>query len=107
MSSDAAVATVVFTILAIAGAVAIYCWMFARARHLLNKWAADNHYRIIAKSFVRPRILLVWALAFWSIVCHVDVEDEAGVRQRAWIRCRGSWLGLLTDKVRAVWEQDE
>jgi hypothetical protein len=79
-------------------------WHFGRSHSILEHWAARNGYRLIDQSYC-------WILKgpfFWTsknqTVYYVTVEDEAGRIRRAWVRCGGWFLGLLSDQADVEWE---
>ena len=85
--------------------VFIINWQFKKSRLLIDKWAARNGYRILNRRFQ-----LFWRGPFWwrsskgQLVYRVTIQDAAGNIRRAWIRCGGFFVGLLSDQVTVEWD---
>src|SRR5437762_2925342 len=88
-------------------AVVSIAWHFSRSRTLLERWAAENGYRILASE---QRFLsggpFFWTTSKGQTVYRVKVEDPAGRVRQGWVRC-GSWMfGLLSNKAEARWDDE-
>jgi hypothetical protein len=83
-------------------------WHFSRSRGLLEKWAADNGFRIIESSYRNlVRGPFFWTTSKGQTVYRVIVEDATGQRRSGWVRC-GSWLlGLWSDSVQVRWDDEQ
>lgn len=101
-------AATLFAVLGISVFVA-WNWLFqARAKSIIQKWAAKHHYDVV--QFETP--LLTGAFSFWTtsrgqVVYSVTVRDDAGCERKAWVRC-GGFLGsvLFSHEIEVRW-QDE
>ena len=92
------IAVVLFVIL-------VLVWQINRSRSLLEQWAAENNYRILA---AQQRFLVrgpfFWTTSKGQTVYRITVQDPSGAQRTGWLRC-GSWpLGLLSDRVQAKWD---
>lgn len=86
-------------------AVAVW-WHFSRSRSLLQKWADENGYRLLAKEYrTFRRGPFFWTSSKGQTVYRVSVEDKAGQVRSGWVRCGGWWLGLLTDHTEVRWDE--
>jgi hypothetical protein len=96
----------VFIIIALAVLVVLtMVWHFGRSNSLLNNWAAQNGYRIIRREyrtfFKGP---FFWTSSKGQTVYYVVVEDSDGNKRSGWLRCGGSWFGLLSDHTEVRWD---
>jgi len=82
-------------------------WHFKRARSLLDRWAKENGYEIVERSY---RHLLkgpfFWTSSRGQAVYHVTVRDTQGSTRSGWLRCGGWWAGMFSDKTEVRWESD-
>ena len=80
-------------------------WHFGRSNSLLQQWAADNEYRILRQEyrtfFKGP---FFWSSTKGQTVYYVVVEDSDGNKRSGWLRCGGSWFGLLSDHTEVRWD---
>ena len=103
MRTDATTALAVIMLLTIMG---LYLYFhFTRARLLLERWAADNRYRLVR---AEHRIFRKGPF-FWSgrgqAVYRVEICDEHGNDRQGWVRC-GTWfVGVFADKVEVSWDE--
>jgi hypothetical protein len=88
--------------------VVMIAWHFSRSRRLLEKWAAENGFRIIESSYRNlVRGPFFWTTSKGQSVYRVTVEDATGQRRSGWVRC-GSWLlGLWSDSVQVRWDDEQ
>jgi len=103
--TPAKIALIVLIVAAISRSLIIYRWLFSRARFGLNKWAEQNNYRLLEVSYVRPRWLLVWALAGKRVVYRVRVQNLSAEEKVGWVTCGSLLWGLCSDKAKATWEK--
>jgi hypothetical protein len=75
-----------------------------RSRSLLRKWIQENRYDLVHAEY---RYLRKGPF-FWSSrnqpVYRVEVRDAAGNHRSGWLQCGGWFLGVLTDKVKVIWD---
>ena len=80
-------------------------WRRDRSRTLLEKWAYENRFKILAsesRNFFRGPFFM--RSTEGQTVYYVTVSDYQGKIRSAWVRCGGWWAGLLSDKVDVKWE---
>jgi hypothetical protein len=101
-------AAVFCAILAISAFIA-WSWLFqARAKSIVQKWAAEHGYVVL--QFESP--FHTGAFGFWitsraQVVYSVTIRDEAGCKRKAWARCGSFSRGVLfSDEIEVRW-QDE
>jgi hypothetical protein len=102
--STAKIAIIVITVVVGAINITILYWMLARPRHILDKWADKNHYRILERTLVRPWYLLLFAFSCGIVVYRVRVETEQGEQKVGWVRCGSLLWGVRSDKAVVTWE---
>jgi hypothetical protein len=102
--ADGWVLVVVFAVIVVLG-VLIIIWHFGRSDALLQQWAQRNGYRLLDHRycwvFKGP---FFWTTSKGQTVYRVTVEDEQGRRRSGWVRCGGWFMGLISDKVEARWD---
>lgn len=80
-------------------------WLNARARKMIEAWAADNGFRILEMEY-RPlrRGPYAWNTPAGRMVFRVLVQDGDGRKRPGWLRC-GHWLmGMGLRHVDISWE---
>jgi hypothetical protein len=92
-------------ILVVVFAMVMMAWSASRGRTILERWAANNGYRLIDSE----RRLLRKGPYFWCSskgqdVFYVTVEDEQGRVRHGYVRCGGWFLGLLSDEATVEWD---
>src|SRR6266487_258554 len=100
-SALAIAAAVLCAILAISAFIA-WSWFFqARAKSIVQKWAAEHGFIVL--QFESP--FHTGAFSFWTtsrgqVVYSVTIRDGAGYERKAWVRC-GSYIGsvLFSDEI--------
>ncbi len=93
-------------VLVFALGTASMAWHFSRSRRMVDRWAEENGFRLIDREyrwFFRGPFW--WRTSDKMAVYHVTVEDSSGRVRRAFIRCGGWLLGLLSDRVDVEWEE--
>jgi len=95
----------VFVVLFISFAGLFMIWHFRRSGRMVERWAADNGYRLLDREY---RWLLRgpfwWRTGKGMAVYHVTVQDASGRVRKGYIRCGGWFLGLLSDRIDVEWE---
>jgi hypothetical protein len=101
--------SVFFAVLAISGFIG-WCWMFhARAKSIIQKWAAEHGYVILqCDSPFHTGAFSFWTTSRGQIVYSVTVRDATGRERKAWVRC-GSYTGsvLFSDKIEVRWQDEQ
>ncbi len=81
-------------------------WHFARSAAILQKWAVENGYEILEKSY---RLLFKGPFFFRTTehqtVYRVTVRDKAGNVRTGWVACGSWWWGLLSDQAQVRWDE--
>jgi hypothetical protein len=99
---------VFFAVLAIAAFIA-WSWLFhARAKAIVQKWAAEHGYVVLQfESPFHTGAFRWWTTSRGQVVYCVTIRDGAGCERKAWVRC-GSYRGsvLFSDEIEVRW-QDE
>ncbi len=102
------VRAVVFAVLAISAFIA-WSWLFqARAKSIVQKWAAEHGYVVLQfESPFHTGAFRWWTISRGQVVYCVTIRDGAGCERKAWVRC-GSYSGsvLFSDEIEVRW-QDE
>ena len=86
--------------------ILVLVWHFSRSNSLLQKWAAQNGYKIVSqeyRTFFRGPFF--WTTTKGQTVYYVTVEDTPGNRRAGWVRCGGWWFGLMSDAVEVRWDE--
>jgi hypothetical protein len=86
--------------------ILVFVWHFGRSNSLLQKWAAQNGYKIVGqeyRTFFRGPFF--WTTTKGQTVYYVTVEDAAGNRRAGWVRCGGWWFGMMSDAVEVRWDE--
>lgn len=81
-------------------------WHFSRSSAILEKWADENGYEILEKSY---RYFFRGPFFFRATkdqaVYRVTVRDKAGNVESGWVAC-GSWLlGLWSNQAKVRWDE--
>jgi hypothetical protein len=101
------VGQVFIVVLLIGVGVSCAVWGVTRSNDMVDRWAADNGYRLISKErrFLRRGPFLLTTSKGQS-VHYVTVEDANRDQRSGYLRC-GSWLGgLMSDKVQVHWDDE-
>jgi hypothetical protein len=100
--------SVSFAVLAISVFIG-WSWMFhARAKAIVQKWAAEHRYEVLQfESPFHTGAFNVLTTSHGQIVYCVTIRDGAGRERKAWVRC-GSYIGgvLFSHAIEVRW-QDE
>lgn len=81
-------------------------WELRKSRRLIDEWAARNQYRVLDR-----RWKMLWFGPFWwrtskhQRVHRVTVQDREGKTRKAWIRCGGFVMDLMSDKMTVEWDE--
>ena len=99
MSSDTVGTIVILLGLAAAG---LYIYVLViRSKHLLNQWAAENHFQLLhAEHRMFRKGPFLWSSRA-QVIYRVRVRDAQGREREGWVRCGGWWSGVFSDKVEA------
>lgn len=78
---------------------------FARSRHMVEEWANQNGYDLLAceARFVRKGPFW-WRTSKHHQVYHFTVRDQSGDTRSGYIRCGGWILGMFSDAVAVEWD---
>ncbi len=98
--------SVIILIVAIPLSIALLVWHYRRANILLEGWAARNDYHIIHKEYrwIR-RGPFFWVTGRGQVVFRIEVADREGLRQSAFVRVGGLFLGMLSNNVEVSWDR--
>jgi hypothetical protein len=81
-------------------------WHFARSAAILQKWADENGYEILEKSY---RYFFRGPFFFRTTkeqtVYRVTVRDKAGQVRTGWVACGSWWWGLWSDQAKVRWDE--
>jgi hypothetical protein len=94
----------VTAVLVIAGATWRW-WCSSRSNDLIERWAERCHVRV-----VRCDYCWFWTGPFFltttkgQMVYYVTVQDAKGRTRRAWVRCGGWFLGMMSDHMDVEWD---
>ena len=101
---EQALPIILIGIVGVAIAAASWWWCTSRARDLIDNWATQCGFRV-----VDSRYCWFWNGPFFlttskgQMVYYVTVEDRDGRVRRAWVRCGGWFLGMMSDRVDVEW----
>lgn len=81
-------------------------WHFARSAAILKKWADENGYEILEKSYCHFfKGPFFFRTTNHQAVYRVTVRDERGNVGTGWVACGSWWWGLLSDQAHARWDE--
>ena len=95
-----------FALLVVVLAAASVIFHYTRAGILLDRWAAENGYRILHRELRRLRRgPFFFTTSTGQEVYRVTVEDLQGGVRSGYVRC-GSWvLGMLSSNMEVRWDE--
>jgi hypothetical protein len=80
-------------------------WHFARSAAILKKWADENGYDILEKSYCHFfRGPFFFRTTKNQTVYRVTVRDKRGNVGTGWVACGSWWWGLLSDQAKVRWD---
>jgi len=85
-----------------------FVWSRSRSEAIIRKWAVQNGFTVFAsksRPFVRGPFFLRSDPR--QTVYNVTIRDQSGQDRSAWVRCGGWLLGLVSDDIEVVWDQDQ
>lgn len=83
-----------------------FLWHFTRSSAILQRWADENGYDIIGKSYhYFFRGPFFWRTNKGQAVYRVTVRDKAGNVGRGWVACGSFWWGLWSNQARVRWDE--
>ncbi len=87
--------------------IGLTMWQRERANDMLNKWAAQNQFRIEQREHrLFRKGPFLWTTGRGQYVYRVVVRDQNGRERTGWVRL-GSWLfGIWDEKVQVYWEDE-
>lgn len=92
-------------LLVVIAAAAWVAFHFRRANTLLQRWAAASGYRILDRQWrLLRRGPFFLTTSGGQEVYRVIVEDSAGNIRKAYVRCGGYFLGMLSNRVDVRWD---
>ncbi|HEX5269085.1 MAG TPA: hypothetical protein VFW33_01295 [Gemmataceae bacterium] len=99
-------AWVIVPVLVVVVGIAILSWSWrgGRADDLVTGWAEKNGYRVVDCSycwFWKGPFVLTTSKS--QMVYYVTFEDAGGRRRRAYVRCGGWFMGMMSDNVEVAW----
>jgi hypothetical protein len=80
-------------------------WRTLRSESMLEQWARANHVTLVGaarRAFSQGPFF--WTTGKAQMVYFVTVRDSGGHTRHAWVRCGGSFLGMLSDTIDVRWE---
>jgi hypothetical protein len=81
-------------------------WHFARSAAILQKWADENGYEILEKSYRHFfRGPFFFRTTKDQAVYRVAVRDKAGHVGTGWVACGSWWWGLWSNQAKARWDE--
>ncbi len=81
-------------------------WHFARSSSILRRWADENGYEILEKSYRHFfRGPFFFRTTKEQTVYRVTVRDKAGNVRTGWVACGSWWLGLWSNQARVRWDE--
>ena len=87
-----------------------WSWMFhARAKSIVQKWAAEHGYVVLQfESPFHSGAFSWWTTSRGQVVYSVSIRDRAGRERKAWVRC-GSYIGsvLFSDEIEVRWQDEQ
>ena len=90
----------------IVAAVAMMIFHYARGESILEKWAAEQGYRVVSseRRTIRtgPYFLTTGR---GRVVYRISVEDRDGHIKEGYARCGSYFLGTFSDKVDVRWDE--
>ena len=92
------------TFVAVLGVAAIILWGFVRSDQILDKWAADNGYKIIQREYKFFWNILDFPASRGQTVYHVIVVDDGGNKRSGMVRCGGWVFGILENTATVKWD---
>ena len=85
----------------------VVAWSIRKPQSLIERWAARNGYQLLRSKYrAFHKGPYMWDSSGAQTVHYVEVLDETGNRRKGWVRCGGTFLGLLSDELDVKWEQD-
>jgi predicted DCC family thiol-disulfide oxidoreductase YuxK len=87
-------------------AAAMMMWHYARGEQMLERWARDNGYEIVASErrwFRRGPFF--WWTGKGQEVFYVTVRTADGRNKRGWVRCGNWFLGMLVSEAEVRWDE--
>ena len=96
-----------FALMAVLAVMIIaFRWHFARSAAILDKWAAENGFKIVEKSYcLFFRGPFFFRTTKDQAVYRVAVRDKAGNVGTGWVACGSWWCGLFSDKAQVRWDE--
>lgn len=87
-------------------AAALYWVDRVRRRESLFRWAAEQHFRLLAYRQPLPVETsgFPFSLSKAQHVFRVEVESNDGQHQAGWVRLGSAWLGLTSHKAAVKWD---
>ena len=81
-------------------------WRFHRANQMIQDWAARNRFLLLQKRLQIFRYgPFWWRTGKHQLVYHVTIRDCDENIRRAWLRCGGFFLGMMSDHIDVEWEK--
>jgi len=81
-------------------------WHFSRSSAILEKWANENGFEILEKSYRQfLRGPFFFRASKHQTVYRVTVRDKAGQVGTGWVACGSWWWGLCSDQATVRWDE--
>ena len=89
----------------VAVALLLFSWRCRRSRSMLDDWARAGGLQLLSceRRYLRSGPFF-FRHAKGQEIFYITVRDREGEVRRAYVRCGGWFLGLLTDKVTVEWQ---
>jgi hypothetical protein len=84
-----------------------FVWSRSRSEAIIKKWAVKNGFTVLSSKnyhFVRGPFFLRSDPR--QTVYNVTIRDQSGQDRSAWVRCGGWLLGLVSDDIKVMWDND-
>jgi hypothetical protein len=93
-------------LLVLIATIFVFRWHFARSAAILTKWADENGYEILEKSYRHfCKGPFFFTTTSHQTVYRVTVRDKAGNVETGWVACGSWWWGLLSDQAQVRWDE--
>jgi len=96
---------VVLILIFVAVVAVSFSWSASRGSSILEKWAAENGYRLLAaeKRFLRLGPFFL-RCGKGQVVYYFTIALSDGTTRSGYARCGGWFLGLMSDAIKVEWD---
>ena len=94
--------TVVGLIVGVGAVLFRTVWRRCRAERVIDRWAAENGFRVIDKEYRPGRLggVFRWRYTRRQQAYYVTLEDREGRIRKAEVLCGSSWFGMFSGEVK-------